>query len=68
MMNTTCDDSHKFAHDRVQWEKVLESQREPWRHRCAACAYEQGYRDAIRDMRDSLSDMSKLEGSQGQLL
>ena len=32
----------------VDWERFEESQRYPWRHKCAACAYEQGLTEGLR--------------------
>ena len=63
-----CEETHSFANRRIQWDNVSESQKSPWRHRCAACTYEQGYRDAIRDMRNNLFAMSGLDTSQQRLI
>ena len=63
-----CEETHSFANRRIQWDNVSESQRFPWRHRCAACTYEQGYRDAIRDMQNRLSTMLKLDISKQKLI
>ena len=43
----TCEQEHNLADHNVDWDAMLASQRGPWRHKCAACAYELGFRDAI---------------------
>jgi hypothetical protein len=45
-----CEQDHHLANRNVEWDSILASQRGPWRHKCAACAYEIGYRDAIADV------------------
>lgn len=43
----TCQREHYLAHSNVDWDSILESQKGQPRHKCAACAYELGFRDAI---------------------
>ncbi len=43
-----CERDHGIASLQVPWEELDKSQREPWRHRCAACAYERGLADGLR--------------------
>ena len=55
--NNPCQNSHYFAIARVEWGHILESQANQWRHKCAACAYDQGYRDAMADAAEAMARM-----------
>lgn len=50
----SCNRDHSNI-DPAVFADLLASQAGPWRHKCAACAYERGYRDALdavaRDIR-----------------
>ncbi len=61
LINPVCERNHEFVIGKVDWSAIMDSQREPWRHKCAACAYEQGYRDAIRAATGNLFDMTEAD-------
>ena len=56
-----CQKDHPFATSHLEWEGVPYSQAHHWRHRCAACAYEQGYRDAMAEALSAVSSMFERE-------
>ena len=53
----SCQKGHDFVTERVDWGHIPESQANQWRHKCAACAYEQGYRDAMAEAAESMKNM-----------
>ena len=48
MMNNTCDREHSQLRESPVWGGLVESQAGPWRHKCAACAYELGVEEGLR--------------------
>ncbi len=52
-----CQKGHDFATERVDWDHIPQSQANQWRHKCAACAYERGYRDAMAEAAESMKNM-----------
>ena len=61
----TCQREHYLADRNVDWDSILESQKGQPRHKCAACAYEMGYRDAIAYATSRITRL--FEDEEGQL-
>ena len=55
--NISCGKNHQFTMQRVEWNQISYSQANQWRHKCAACAYELGYKDAMAEAARTLGRM-----------
>lgn len=53
----TCGRKHPLAETNVSWGNLKDSQGKEWRHKCAACAYELGYQDALRDVKTRIAEL-----------
>ena len=53
----TCNNQHEFATENVDWNNVPDSQARDWRHKCGACAYDQGYNDGLEAAANRVSEM-----------